>query len=186
MKAFKLQASSQSLEPGCGLSVSLGVRGDSSSPHKAALMPSSSSWTSSPFPLHLKSQIVCTLVHHGPSVCTLQTPSAVGMLCLSLCRGRCCCAGACWAPYLHSPRNSSSGEAPAGPQVQRMFALSAHCQKCGWMTALLVVKEVKGGCPRLSVTQVDDCNSALAVVNHAPLEFLGIISEACCARRMKG
>lgn len=35
VKAFKIQAGNQSLEPGCGLSVSLGVRGDSSFPHKA-------------------------------------------------------------------------------------------------------------------------------------------------------
>lgn len=82
VKTFKIQAGNQSLEPGCGLSVSLGVRGDSSSPYKVAPMPSNSCWTSSPFTLHWKSQIVCTIMHHGLSTYTLQTPSTVGMLSL--------------------------------------------------------------------------------------------------------
>lgn len=82
VKAFKTQAGSQSLGPGCRLSVSMGVRGDSSPPHNASPMHCSSSRTSSPFPLHRKSQIVCTTVRHGPLACTLQTPSAAGMLCL--------------------------------------------------------------------------------------------------------
>lgn len=60
---------------------------------------------------------------------------------------------------------SSPGDTRAGPQVQRVFALSVHG------STALAEKGWGGGASYHSVTQVDNSNSILAPVNHAPLEF---------------
>lgn len=105
------------LRPGCGLSVSTGPGGDLSSALKVVPMHTVSFWPSLPIHFHLKSQVV----HHGlAGKHTLNSMhSGDGV---SLCKGSRHSTGACWAPPLHSSRAFSR----AGPQVQRVFALSVR------------------------------------------------------------
>lgn len=108
------------LRPGYGLSVSAGPGGDSSSALKVVPMHTVSFWPSLPIHFHLKSQVV----HHGLAGTTLRIPCTVGMVCLFV-EGAGTVQGHAGLHLFTAP-GPLPLETRAGPQVQRVFALSVR------------------------------------------------------------